>query len=74
MALLLDSNLDVIRKVGAKEVLKGIENSRTKVYAIIIDGNATATIIKVCDERGVKHLGATNFSAVEDAKVNLISL
>ncbi len=74
MALIMDSNLDVIRKVGAKEVLKGIETSRTKVYAVIIDGNATATIIKVCDQYGVKHLGATNFSAVDGAKVNLISL
>ncbi len=73
-ALLLNSNLEVIRQVGQREVGKAITTSRQKVFAVIIDGPATGGIIRACDETGVKHLGATNFSSHEDAQVNLISL
>lgn len=73
-ALLLNSSLEVIRQIGQREVGKAITNSRQKVFAVIIDGPATGGIIRACDETGVKHLGATNFSSHEDAQVNLISL
>jgi len=73
-ALLLDNQLDVIRKVPGREVTRSLTGSRKKVFAIVIDGPAVSAIIKACDESGVKHLAATNFSSVEDAKVNLVSL
>ncbi len=73
-ALLVDSNFDVIRRVSNKEVPRCIKTSRAKVYAVIIDGTATGPVIRTCDEDGVKHLAATQFSNVEDSKVNLISL
>ena len=73
-ALILDSNMDIIRKVGARETGRAIQSSRKQVFAVIVDGIATGTIIKTCDEFGVKHLAATNFSTVENARVNLISL
>src|SRR3989338_2622058 len=73
-ALMLDNNLDVIRKVSAKEVVRSLKNSRQKVYAIVIDGTASGVIVKACDESEVKYLGATNFGAVEDASVELVSL
>jgi len=74
-ALLLDNNLDSIRKVTQREVIKFLRGSRTKVYAIIIDGTATNSIISACEEAGVKHIGATNFSATsETGNINLISL
>ncbi len=73
-ALILDSNMDIIRKVGAREAGRAVQNSRKQVFAVIVDGIATGPIIKTCDEFGVKHLGATNFSTVENARVNLISL
>jgi DNA primase len=74
MALLLDSNMDVIRKVVPREVPRYARNSRTRVYAVVIDGSATSGIIETCDELGIKYLGATTFSHVENAKVNLVSL
>ncbi len=74
MALLLDGNLDAIRKVSSKDVSRSIRYSKQRVYAIIIDGTAIAAIIKTCDEAGVAYLGATNFASVEGARVNLISL
>lgn len=73
-AILVDINFDVIRKVSPREVPRGLENSRQRVFAVIIDGSATSGIIRSCDDFGVKHLGATQFSAVEGARVNLISL
>ena len=45
-----------------------------QVYAVIIDGAASGAIIRACDDYGVKYLAAKNFSAIEDAKVVLISL
>jgi len=73
-ALLLDSSLDVIKRVGVREVVKSVKGSRQKVAAIIIDGTATSSIVRLCDEEGVSFLGATNFALVEGAKVELVSL
>ncbi len=73
-ALLLNSDMDVIKKIGAKEVSRNLGDFKGEIYAIVIDGNATAAVIRGCDETGVKHLGATNFSSVDGARVNLISL
>lgn len=73
-AMLLDAGMDVIRTVSSRDVSRALSNSRKKVYAIIIDGNATVKIIKASDENGVKYVGATNFAAVKDASVELISL
>jgi len=72
--LLLDSNMDVIRKVSSRELSKYARGSRTRIYALVIDGNATVTTIEMCDELGIKYLGALTFATVENAKVNLISL
>jgi len=74
-ALLLDEELDVIRKVSVRDIVKGIKGSRQKVGAIVIEGTATSVIIKLCDEFGVPYLAATNFGGVDgEAKVQLISL
>jgi len=74
MALLLDGNMDVIRKVSSKEVSRNIRYSKQRVFAVIIDGSAISSIINACDEAGVSYLGATNFSSFDNAKVSLISL
>lgn len=73
-ALLLDNNLEVIRKVSAREIGKSIEFSKHRVYAVVIDGSATSGVIRACEEKGINHLGATQFGSVEGTKVNLISL
>ena len=73
-ALILDGKLDVIRKVSPREIGRSLGMSRQRVFAVIVDGTATSGIIGACDEYGVKHLAATNFSSYENAKVNLISL
>jgi len=73
-ALLLDNNFDVIRKVSNREVGKAIDFSRTRIYAVVVDGTATSGVIRACEERGVKYLGATTFGTVDETKVILISL
>ncbi|MBS3091123.1 DNA primase [Candidatus Pacearchaeota archaeon] len=72
--LLLDTNMDVIRKVSSKEIGKYARGSRTRIYALVVDGTATAGLIEMCDELNVKYLAALNFSAVANARVNLVSL
>ena len=73
-ALLLDSELDVIKKVGAREIGANIKGSRKKIFAIVVDGSATSSLINLCDEEGILYLAATTFSSVGDAKVKLVSL
>ncbi|MEI6731408.1 MAG: DNA primase DnaG [archaeon] len=74
MALLVDSNFDIIQKVGSREISRALSNSRNKVYGIILDGNASAGLIDICGEAGIKYLAATHFSSVPDTKIHLISL
>lgn len=73
-ALLLDANMDIIRKASHKEVSRRIKHSKQKVFAVIIDGTAIGSIISACDEAGVSYLGATNFASFDNARVSLISL
>jgi len=73
-ALLLDGSLDVIRKVGKAEVASAVKGSRTKVAALILDGTATSSLIRLCDEQGIQYFAATNFASTEDARVKLVSL
>lgn len=73
-ALILNSSMETIREVSAKEVARAINGSDAPIFAVIIDGQATSVTIRVCDEKGISHLGATTFGSVDNAKVNLISL
>ncbi len=73
-ALLLDETLSVIKKVSAREISRSLRETKKKIHAIIIDGPATGSLIKICDELDILYLGATNFSESAGSKVNLISL
>jgi len=73
-ALLLDSNMEVIKNVSSRDVSRGIRYSKKKVFAVVIDGSAIGAIINACDEARVQYLGATNFSSFDNAKVHLVSL
>ena len=73
-ALLLDSNLEIIRKVGAREISKNVEMAKRKVFAIILDGTATSSLVKMCEEQGISYLAALNFGPVKDTNIKLIGL
>ena len=72
-ALLLDSKLDIIRKVGSRDISKSLESGRIRVFAIVLDGIATNSLIKILEESGVVYLAATNFGNVKETSLNLIS-
>jgi DNA primase len=73
-ALIIDNNLDVIRKVGAREVTKTLGGGRKHVFAVILDGTVTGTLVKACEENGVDYLAATNFGNLKDTSLKLVSL
>tara|TARA_Y100000034_G_scaffold121622_1_gene166068 strand:- start:4578 stop:5750 length:1173 start_codon:yes stop_codon:yes gene_type:complete len=73
-AYLLDGNFEVVRKIGIREVVRSLRNVKTKVFAIVLDGNVTGTVLDACEEQGVRFLGATNFGSSRDTKVKLVSL
>jgi DNA primase len=73
-ALLVDEKFQVVKKVSMSELGFSILNSKSRIFAVIIDGAATKSMIQTCDKKGVLHLGAKNFSYSGDTRVNLISL
>jgi DNA primase len=73
-ALMLNSNMEVIRKMPSKDLARIVRMSRTRVYAIVVDGTATSGVMDLCEEIGVKYLGATNFAHADSKTVQLISL
>jgi DNA primase len=73
-AMLLDASLNVVRTVSAGSALGSMMRSDVPIKAVIIDGAATSSMIDACDEKGVTYLAARNFSHIEGAKVQLISL
>jgi DNA primase len=73
-AILLDNSFDVIRKIGVREIVKALGNARSKVLAVVLDGSVSGTLIKACEENGVRYLAAINFGNVGNSSVELISL
>ncbi len=73
-AILVDERFDVIRKVPAREVTRGILNLKQTAFAVIIDGTAMQATIRACDERGIQYLAANNFGSADAGKVQLVSL
>lgn len=73
-AFLLDNQLDVIRKVNSREAPKMISMTRSPVYAVVLDGIVTTTLVKACEEKGVVYLAATNFGTVKDTTLKLVSV
>ena len=74
VALLVDSNFDVIRKVSTKEEFRAISTSRRPVFAVIYEGSANSQLIEVCEQANVKYIAASTFSSIKETKIALISL
>ena len=73
-AVLLDTNLEVIRKIQSSDIGFALRKSRVRVYAVVLDGLATNTIIKTAEHAGCKYFIAKNFAVSEETQINLISL
>ncbi len=73
-AMFLDYNLEEVRKVSPREVSGSLNRTKKGIAAVIIDGSAPGAVVRACEEKGVKFLGATNFGSVSKTNVILISL
>ena len=71
-AFLLDENCNILRKVAVTKLSMEIKKTN-KVEAILIDGNATKTIINLAKEKNIKLIGAKNFSAELPKNMDSIS-
>jgi DNA primase len=72
-SLLLNSSLSAIRKVSPGEIGNALRRIG-RVYAIVLDGLATNTMIKIAEKAGCKYFVAKNFAVSEETSVNLLSL
>ncbi len=73
-ALLIGMAGDLVKEVSATSAASAVNRVEEKLLAVVVDGQATSSLINACDDFGIKYIGATNFAYVENAKVNLISL
>lgn len=73
-ALFIGQDGSVIRNLSGSTAAGSLNRMNEPVLAVIIDGQATSALIGACEDRNVKFLGATNFSAVGQTRVNLVSL
>ena len=72
-AYLLDSNLDILRKVPIGELGYAMNSLGNNIYAVIVDGTATPDIIKTAERTSCRHIVARNFTYFT-TKLNLVSL
>lgn len=71
-AILLNSDLEQLKEISAKTVASSLKRLR-ETAAVVIDGNATTSIIKAAEEIGVKIIVAKNFQTT-DTSIKLLSL
>ncbi len=73
-ALLLDKDLELIKRVSSQIISSSLARSRKKVYTVVMDGTVIAPIIHAAEREGVKNIVAKNFAYGEESSVNLLSL
>ncbi|MFH1249087.1 MAG: DNA primase DnaG [archaeon] len=72
-AAFLDSSLKLIEKVPAGEIISALNSFKGNVYALIVDGIATLSIVRTAERFGCRHIIAKNFASCETS-INLVSL
>ena len=70
-AITFDENLNEIKELSVKGLNLSLRRSKG-VKAIVMDGTATNTLIKLAEEEGCKVLVAKNFTST-DTKIRLLS-
>ncbi|HLD37526.1 MAG TPA: DNA primase DnaG [Candidatus Nanoarchaeia archaeon] len=72
-AVLLNSSLEVINRVSLNDLQFALRRTRGDIYAVVMDGTATSTIIRVAEDANCQHLVASNFAFSGETKINLMS-
>jgi len=71
-AILLNENLEEIKKISVKTLASSLSRLNEKPYAVVIDGTANSQIISACEDVGIQIIAAKNFSTTE-SKAKLLS-
>ena len=72
-AVLLDNDLNEMKKVSAKSLNGSLRKIRDKPSIIVIDGIVTSSVIRAAEEAHVQVIVAKNFSTT-DTSIKLLSL
>jgi len=74
-AILLSKDLEEIKSVSSRALSNALNklSDKESPYAIVIDGTVTEAIIKASEEKDVKVIVGSNFSATS-SRINLVSL
>jgi len=72
-AIILNSNLEEIKKVSSRGISSFLKKSREKVFAVVSDGGVTIPTLYACEDAGCRVIVAKNFSATSD-KIKMLSL
>ncbi len=71
-AVFLDENLETIRSGSVRFLTGTLKKMEESVFAIVIDGTVTGSIIEACEEASIKAIAANNFNA-SSPKIKLLS-
>lgn len=71
-ACLIDSDMRILAKFSTGEIFQALDSLRGKVYALLIDGIATLSVIRAAERTGCKHVAAKNFAPCR-TRLNLVS-
>ncbi|MEK6879146.1 MAG: DNA primase DnaG [Nanoarchaeota archaeon] len=71
-ALLLNENLEIVKEISEKSLTGTLRRSYDKkIFAVILDGIATNTVINTCEDSGIKVLMAKNFTSTTESIIML---
>jgi len=73
-ALLLDSDLRVLRKTAMGDLAYPLKFNRDKVFVLLIDGTVTNFMVRVAERTSCKYIVAKNFSVTYETRINLLSI
>ena len=72
-AVLLDKNFKEIKNVSSRSLSSALKGIDKDIYAIVLDGTVTNSVIKGAEEKNTKIIVGKNFSATS-SKIELLSL
>lgn len=73
-AVLLNYSLEPMKKVNVSGLVPLLRKFGNRVHSIVIDGSATAIIMRIAEEMSVKNVAAKNFAIAKEGRVKLISI
>lgn len=73
-ALILDENLNVLRRTSSGDLAYPLRYNRDKVFVILMDGTVTNFAVKVAERTSCKYIVAKNFAVTYETRINLLSI